>query len=92
MPGFGPIHRLLTPPRFSAHLGRKRGIAMYRFARVFMSVLLLAAAGLGVGCGSQGTFNADKFWKEHERDQPGGGGSDFAPAALGRGARAPAQR
>jgi hypothetical protein len=42
----------------------KRGIAMSKFARVFVSVLLLAAAGLGVGCGyiSEGKFNPDKFW------------------------------
>lgn len=36
---------------------------MYRFARIFMSVLLLAAAGFGAGCGfiSEGKFNPDKF-------------------------------
>jgi hypothetical protein len=37
---------------------------MCRFARAFVSVLLLAAAGLGAGCGliSEGKFNPDKMW------------------------------
>ncbi len=37
---------------------------MSEFARVLMSVLLLAAAGLGAGCGfiSEGKFNPDKIW------------------------------
>ena len=37
---------------------------MNKFARAFISVLLLAAAGLGAGCGfiSEGKFNPDKFW------------------------------
>jgi hypothetical protein len=37
---------------------------MYRFVRAFMSVLLLAAAGIGAGCGfiSEGKFNPDKIW------------------------------
>jgi hypothetical protein len=36
---------------------------MTKYARVLMSVLLLAAAGLGAGCGfiSEGKFNPDKF-------------------------------
>ena len=40
------------------------GIAMDRLARAFMSVLLLAAVGLGAGCGliSEGKFNPDKIW------------------------------
>lgn len=40
---------------------------MDRFARAFVSVLLLAAVGLGAGCGG-GTgpdkFGQDKFWEE----------------------------
>jgi hypothetical protein len=37
---------------------------MYEFARVCVSVLVLAAASLGAGCGfiSEGKFNPDKFW------------------------------
>jgi hypothetical protein len=37
---------------------------MSKFARAFVSVLLLAAAGLGAGCGfiSEGKFNPDKIW------------------------------
>jgi hypothetical protein len=37
---------------------------MSKFARVWISVLLLAAAGLGAGCGfiSEGRFNPDKIW------------------------------
>jgi hypothetical protein len=36
---------------------------MTRFARVLMSVLLLAVAGFGAGCGfiSEGKWNPDKF-------------------------------
>ena len=42
---------------------------MNKLARVCMSVLLLAAAGLGAGCGymSEGKFNPDKIWL----NQPG---------------------
>ena len=63
------------PRPFSAHLGRKRGIAMDRFARAFVFVLLLAAAGVSAGCSgstSEGTFDRDTFWKEQQRDQPTG--------------------
>jgi hypothetical protein len=37
---------------------------MNKLARVFVSVLLLAAAGLGAGCGfmSEGKWNPDKLW------------------------------
>ena len=37
---------------------------MSKSARVVLSVLLLAAAGLGAGCGylSEGKFNPDKIW------------------------------
>jgi hypothetical protein len=37
---------------------------MSKFARAFVSVLLLAAAGFGAGCGfiSEGKWNPDKLW------------------------------
>lgn len=37
---------------------------MSRIARAFVFGLLLAAAGLGAGCGliSEGKFNPDKIW------------------------------
>jgi hypothetical protein len=37
---------------------------MSKFARVFTSVVMLAAVGLGAGCGfiSEGKFNPDKIW------------------------------
>ena len=43
------------------------------FARVFMSVMLLAAAWLGASCSSisDGKFNPDKFWEERAKE-PGG--------------------
>ena len=49
---------------------------MDRFARAFISVVWLAAAGLGFGCGntSQGTFSPEKFWEKNLSEQPGGGG------------------
>jgi len=72
MPGFGLILRLLTPRPFSAHRVRKRGIAMDKFARAFMSLLLVAVVGLGAGCGSGGGFDNEKFWEKQITEQPGG--------------------
>jgi hypothetical protein len=45
---------------------------MHRFAHVFISVLLLAAAALSAGCGggvaSDGSFSPDLFWKKQQRE------------------------
>lgn len=48
---------------------------MDRVARAFMFVLLLAAAGVSVGCSGstgEGSFDWEKYWKEQQRDQPTG--------------------
>jgi len=53
----------------SAHLGHKRGIAMDKLARAFVFVLLLAAIGLGAGCGgSADRFNTDQFWEKMAKE------------------------
>jgi hypothetical protein len=48
----------------------KTGIAMGRFTRAFMSVLLLAAVGLAAGCGgiSGGKFDLDAFWEKQKKE------------------------
>jgi hypothetical protein len=48
---------------------------MDKFARAFMSMLLLAVVGIGAGCGSstsEGTFDIEKFWEKQIKEQPGG--------------------
>jgi hypothetical protein len=50
---------------------------MDRLARAFVSLLLLAAATLSVGCGisSEGAFSPDKFWEDRGKyPGPEGGG------------------
>jgi hypothetical protein len=44
---------------------------MQRFARAFISVLLLTAATLSGGCGgsvSDGRFSPEKFWEKQHRE------------------------
>ena len=44
---------------------------MGRFARAFMSVLLLAAVGLAAGCGGGvggGKFDVDAFWEKQRKE------------------------
>jgi hypothetical protein len=58
-----------TPRPVSAHLGHRWGIAMDKLARGFVFVLLLAAVGLGAGCGgSAERFNTDQFWEKMTRE------------------------
>ena len=58
-----------TRRSLSAHLGHKRGIAMDKLARAFVFVLLLAAIGLGAGCGgSADRFNTDQFWEKMAKE------------------------
>jgi len=45
---------------------------MDKFARAFMSLLLVAVVGLGAGCGSGGGFDNEKFWEKQITEQPGG--------------------
>lgn len=56
--------------REAAALLAQRGIAMERFARAFISVLLLAAATLSAGCSgvSDGRFSPDQFWEKQSRE------------------------
>jgi hypothetical protein len=48
----------------------KRGIAMGRFTRAVVSMLLLAAVGLAAGCGgiSGGKFDLDSFWEKQKKE------------------------
>jgi hypothetical protein len=41
---------------------------MHRFARTFISVMLLAVVTLSAGCGgvSDGSFSSEQFWKKQQ--------------------------
>jgi hypothetical protein len=43
---------------------------MHRFARAFISVMLLAAAALAAGCTGSftGEFSPDKIWEKQNRE------------------------